>query len=90
MPSSNFAVVSSVPTSEPPARSVIHCVPFHRSFIFGAMNLGIRYSFSSGLPKVLMMWIVASVIDSGHIMPNSDWMKRYWKAYFAICGAGAP
>ena len=70
------ASVSSAPTSEPPAFSVMNCVPF--SIVAGSW-LSSRSSssfLSAGEPKRLMMKLEVSDTETGHIRPNSACTKR--------------
>ena len=76
------------PTSEPPARSVMNCVPFHIVAISPDSIFGSRYSCSSALANLRIRWIEVSVTLIGHISPNSACTNRYCSAYLATAGSG--
>ena len=70
------ASVSSAPTSEPPAFSVMNCVPL--SMVAGSW-LSSRSSksfFNASEPKRLMTKFDVSETETGHIRPNSACTKR--------------
>ena len=82
------ATVSIAPTSEPPAFSVMNCVPFHNVERSADSMRGRGSPCSSWLAKRRIRWIDVSVTLIGHISPNSPCTNRYWKAYFATGGSG--
>ena len=69
-------------------RSVIHCVPCHSSAMSVAVRRGRKAAWSSALPYARSIREVESVTLTGQSRPNSDWAKRYDRAYFTVCGTG--
>ena len=72
IPPSRRATVCMVAMSEPPVRSVMNCAPFHRVARSVESIWGRSSCLSASEAEVLITWMVASVMLSGHIMPASD------------------
>ena len=70
------ASVSSAPTSEPPAFSVMSCAPFIMWAGSWLSSRSIRRRFSSGEAWVFIVKFDVSDIETGHISPNSPCTKR--------------